>query len=158
MERKPFILSIVMGLLAVIISAAILVIITYKTGRIFGIITFLSGVVCGGATGWGYKIGKGKIVSKNDAQFFLTLCTIFGAVGVIAAYLGPYLILFSKFLSLNSYLNLLKFGILDILFIVLGAFGGRWAGKKVALSILINQAYEQQEKKYLKKKTKTYNK
>jgi hypothetical protein len=157
-NNLSWILGITFGLVGALVSAAIYVYIAYKIHIIFSLVAILCGIIAGGAMALGFMLGKGKLTQKN-VSLYLWATTILGAIGVLAAYFLPYVIYF-RFLSLSFYLTLIKFGFLDVLFIVFGAFGGRWAGQKVGYMMFHSQLSEQalEEFKKLKSEPKKSNK
>ena len=112
-------------------------------GKILGIVAILCGGISGGAVGLGYKLGQGKIDSKKEANTFLWILTLFGLFGVLVGYLGPYLIFASKGFSFSMYFSLIGFDFISLLFIIIGAYGGRWAGSHIARSIILKEAYKE---------------
>ncbi|MBT5023098.1 hypothetical protein HOK51_08090 [Candidatus Woesearchaeota archaeon] len=126
------------GLIGIIISAIIFVVVAVKTDTIFGIVAILCGAISGGAFGLGYKIGKGTFKKEACVKNFLLFATAFGLVGVLAAYLAPSIWFAMHGIPLSFYLSLIEFDFMDALFIAIGAYGGRWAGKKVANMIIVD--------------------
>jgi hypothetical protein len=122
--------GILSGLVSVAISAFIFVLIAIKTGYIFGFVSILCGVISGGIVGLIYKLANGRISNRKEARIFLFVLTIFGLLGVLAAYALPFFLFNTE--SFIEYLSIIDFDLKDVLFIVIGAFGGRWVGKKLA--------------------------
>ena len=91
-NSKAWILGSFLGLIGIVLAAVLFVFITLKTGHIFGIAAILCGAIAGGAVGFGYKMGGGRIGSKSEAQLFLWVLTGFGFLGVLAAYFGQYIL------------------------------------------------------------------
>lgn len=145
-NSKAYITGIVLGIIAAIISVGIFIVFTVKSGIIFGLAAVLVGVVSGGAVGLGYRLGKGKITNDSEAAKFLWTLTLFGLLGMLIAYFGPYLYFATGGLNISMYLTLIGFDWMDILFIAIGAYGGRWAGKKIGYSLFMKHVREQQIK------------
>jgi len=137
-NSKAWTLAIIFGIIGIILSAVILILIMLKTGYIIGIVTVLGGALSGGAAGLGYKLGNGNLKDKSEVQTFLWILTGFGFLGVLAAYIGPYFVFFSPNLGFSLYISLIGFDYKDVLFLIIGALGGRWAGERIARSIIIS--------------------
>ena len=146
-NTKAWTLGVILGIIGVILSAGVLIYITLKTERIFGIVTIISGIISGGAVGLGYKLGKGNLTSKSQVQMFLWILTFFGLLGVSAAYFGPYILFAANGISFLDYISLIGFGFMDIIFILIGAYGGRYAGESLARSIILDELRHEQIKK-----------
>lgn len=143
-NRKAWTLAIIFGFIGVIISGAIFFAMMYYTDRIFGLVAIACGFISGGAAGLGYRIGKGSIHGGNVKKF-LTVSALFGLLGVAAGYMAPYVYLASqlgRLFTLSGYFALMEYGFMDLLFIAIGAWGGRWAGQKVGLSIVYKNELE----------------
>ena len=152
-DQAAWILGILFGLFGILISAGLFAFIALETGMIFGMVAILCGGISGGAVGLGYKIGKGKLKSKKEVNTFLSVITLFGLFGIIIAYLGPYWVFASKLLSFSMYMSLIDFNLMDLMFMFIGAYGGRWVGARIARSILLNEAYRQYMEKAKDKTT-----
>ena len=147
--QKTWLFGIILGIIGIVVGGGIFIAITLKTGMIIGFAAILVGAIAGGGFGLGYKLGNGKFKDKPDVQRFLAVATIFGLLGMFAAYFGPYIFLFApKGINLALYLSAVGFGIRDILFIAIGAFGGRWAGKSLAKLIIMKQITEKAPDKF----------
>lgn len=136
-NAKAWTLATIFGSVGVVISAAIFFIIMYLTNMILGIVAIGCGMLSGGAAGLGYRLGKGNFHSKREMVIFLWMMTLFGLLGVTAGYFTPYLLLIvlsGELPSLSGYISLLTAK--SFLFIVIGAYGGRWSGKKIGWSIV----------------------
>ncbi len=123
--RKEILYGILFGVGGILLSSIILYAIVSKLENIWGWFTIISGMISGGAFGLGYGAGKGKVNEQNK-NTFMYLCIFFGFFGVIMFYLIPF-ILYN--LNFNDYLEFMNIGFLDIIFILLGAYGGELAGK-----------------------------
>lgn len=125
----PWILAIVFGVLGTLLSAGLFVALLIMTGSVFGILVAAFGVLAGLLTAVGFKLGKGSLASGREVALFLLLATIFGFLGVAAGY--GVLIGFAWFGGDATPWSVLE--PLDLLFALIGAFGGRWAGEKFLL-------------------------
>ncbi len=137
-QSKAWLLAVILGSVGVLISGALFFAVLYFTGIIFGILTIGCGVISGFASAVGFKIGKGSFSTDKHVSAFLHLATAFGFLGVVAGY-GA--LLGFDFLTGNPtpWVNL---DLMDLLFVVLGAYGGRWAGEKY-LMMQLNKVVEQ---------------
>jgi hypothetical protein len=135
-KTTQWLFAIILGVIGVLVSAGIFVYVAYATERIFGLVAVACGFISGGAASLGFMLGGGSFRIKSDVDAYLWMSTIFGLLGVLSAYFLPYLILFSA-MPMATYLNLISFGILDVVFIAIGAYGGKWAGQNIGKLILI---------------------
>ena len=126
MRALAYILGTIIGLIGAAIAAGILIWITIKTGMVFGIATIILGAIAGGAFAIGYRIGGGE-----PSGVSVLVAALMGLIAIGAAYFGPGIWLSSNGLDINTYLELIEFGILDVVFIVIGALGGRAAGRAI---------------------------
>jgi len=149
-NAKAWALGLILGFFGIIISASLFVYIVLKTEVIFGILAVACGAISGGAVGLGYRLGKGTFKAKKDVTIFLWVLTLFGLLGMLAAYFGPYF-LFMNGLSFSLYFTLIEFGLMDAVFILIGALGGRWAGTRFAQAIILKEV-QQQAMKHVKEK------
>jgi hypothetical protein len=124
--------GLLVGMVGIAISAAIFVIIAMNTGYIYGAVAILCGALSGGIVGITYKLAKGKILNPTQAKIFLWVLTVFGLLGVLAAYVSPYIIYPVDGGGFIGYVKFMEFDIKDVLFIVIGAYGGRLVGMKLA--------------------------
>jgi len=127
-SNKGIILGTIFGILGIILSAVIFIAIVYYSGYIIGYVAILCGAIAGGGFGLGYKLGKGT-VNDDNYKIFLTVTIVFGVLGVLAAYIAPYILFISKGISFFEYISLMGFGFMDILFIAIGAYGGEISGR-----------------------------
>ncbi len=143
-NSRAWILATVFGIAGILLSAILFVFITWKTGYILGLVAIICGAISGGAAGLGFKLAQGKIATKEGVMVFIWSLAFFGLMGMLAAYFGPYLLFASKGISFTTYLSLISFDAKDIVFIMIGSFGGRWAGSRIARSIIITQLMRRQ--------------
>ena len=145
-NQSAWLTAIIAGIIGIAISSAIFVFIATKTGSIYGAVAILCGAISGGAVGLGYKLAKGKFKTASDVKIFTWVLALFGLLGVMNAYLAPYVFIAKAAIPLSMYFSLMQFGFMDALFILIGAYGGRWAGSFMAKSIIISQFKQHIEK------------
>lgn len=136
-NSRAWILGVFFGIIGVIVCSAILIAMAYYLNMIHGIAAIFCGAISGGAVGLGYKIGHGRLRTKYQVSGFLLVATLFGFLGVVGAYYGPYL-LFIGTLPIGLYTDLMGIGAMSFIMMAIGAYGGRWAGKTLARSIILN--------------------
>ncbi|MBI4045044.1 MAG: hypothetical protein HY392_05025 [Candidatus Diapherotrites archaeon] len=140
---KAWFLAIIFGLIGIVISAAVFFGIMVATERVFGLVAIFTGAIAGGIAALGFKLGGGSFKEQKDVSNFLLFATIIGFLAVVAGFVvSPYFYLggfgrmeFGTFIELYSSLG--GFSPIDLLFVAIGAFGGRWAGQKVGYSIAV---------------------
>jgi len=156
-NNKAWILSIVLGLVGIAISAAIFFGMMVVTGMIFGLVAIFTGALAGGLAGLGYRIGGGQLQTKSQASNFLWLTTIIGLISVVAGFtLAPYIYTgayaMTDFISfVELYAKLGGFSIIDVLFVAIGAYGGRWAGQKLGYAFAMGQSRDEAMKEIKEK-------
>ena len=138
--KKAWTLSVLFGIIGMILSGAIFFGIMYATEMIFGFVAIGCGMLSGGLAALGFKLGKGDFKSQKEITIFLSLLTVFGLLGVISGYFAPYFYFLIKngmMINVGIYLSLIEFGFMDVVFALIGAYGGRYIGKRMVSSILI---------------------
>ena len=148
--KKAWTLSVLFGIIGMILSGAIFFGIMYATEMIFGFVAIGCGMLSGGLAALGFKLGKGDFKSQKEITIFLSLLTVFGLLGVISGYFAPYfyfLIRNGMLINLSFYLSLIEFGFMDIIFALIGAYGGRYIGKIVVRSALLRMIEQHRAQK-----------
>ncbi len=160
-KGSAWVLAFVLGLVGILVSTGVFFGIMLATGRIYGIVAILTGAIAGGIAAYGYKIGGGTFKTEMDVSKLVWFVTGVGLIAVLAGFvLGPYgyFLLNAGFIDFGTFWRLFTAlgGIepIDVLFMLIGAYGGRWAGKNVAYSIALGQAQEQVMEKVKKEGVK----
>lgn len=134
-----------LGLVGIAISAAIFFGMMIATERVFGIAAIFTGALAGGMAAIGYKIGGGVLTKKSEVSNLLNFATIIGLLAVAAGFvIAPYLYFAADKLDFFTFWSLYSevggFGFIDVIFVAIGAYGGRWAAKKVGYTMITETA------------------
>lgn len=141
---KSYVLGSILGLIGAAIGGTILALITIKTGTMYGYLSILSGIIAGLLFGLGFKLGKADFKTKAQVSTYLMVAMVFGLLGVIAGYVG--IVAYFVNDGLPFALVSQEFDLRDILFLVLGGYGGRLMGKHFLKRLLTEVAEEKVKK------------
>jgi len=165
-----YVSSILLGLIGAIVGGAIYFGSVIYTHYAFGLIIFFTGAFAGFCLAFGYKIGGGRLKRKEEIIFLKYSSMLVGALSGVFGYFGLYFLgnLLGIPLSFSEYIQLIDFGIVEIIFIAIGGIGGNWIiGRSMKflyrkeikeeqerLAKEIKRALEEAKKKKAKKKSK----